>query len=203
MPWSPAFAVQRGNRIHQRQGFLRVVPVRAGQAHRERHARPWHIRWRLLPRFARSVGFGPVWSPPHTARTEQLSTTARDQSIWSSRASQSSSAKWIRSHTPASCQSRKRRQHVIPDRAPEFRREHLPGNAAPKDEDNACEARAIRDARPPTLWPPRWNRQERFDKNPQRIWKQRGSHARSRYLAEEDQFLRFCYTLLGIDRRFA
>ena len=49
---------------------------------------------------------------------EQLSTTARDQSIWSSRASQSSSAKWIRSHTPACCQSRKRRQHVIPDPHP-------------------------------------------------------------------------------------
>jgi len=37
--------------------------------------------WRLLPRVARSVGFGPVWSPPCTARMEQLSTTARDQSI--------------------------------------------------------------------------------------------------------------------------
>ena len=28
LPRSPAFALQRGNRIHQRQGFLRVVPVR-------------------------------------------------------------------------------------------------------------------------------------------------------------------------------
>ena len=26
------------NRIHQRQGLLRVIPVRAGQANRERHA---------------------------------------------------------------------------------------------------------------------------------------------------------------------
>jgi erythromycin esterase-like protein len=49
-------------------------------------------RKRVLPRLPRSVGFGPVWSPPSTARTEQLSTTARDQSIWSDRASQSSSA---------------------------------------------------------------------------------------------------------------
>jgi hypothetical protein len=80
--------------------------------------RPSQIRWRLLPRFARSVGFGPVWSPPYTARMEQLSTTARDQSIWSSRASQSKSAKWIRSHTPVCCQSRRRRQHVIPDPHP-------------------------------------------------------------------------------------
>ena len=49
--------------------------------------RPSQIRWRLLPRLARSVGFGPVWSPPYTARMEQLSTTARDQSIRPWRAS--------------------------------------------------------------------------------------------------------------------
>ena len=82
LPRSPPFAMQRGNRIHQRQGFLRVVPVCAGQAHGERDAPPVaQIRWRLLPRLARSVGFGPVWSPPCTARMQQLSTTARDQSI--------------------------------------------------------------------------------------------------------------------------
>jgi hypothetical protein len=32
-----------------------------------------------------------------------------------------------------------------------------------------------------------WNRQERFDKIPQRIWKQRDSHTSSRYLADEIQ----------------
>jgi len=79
LPRSPPSAVQRGNRIDQRQGFLRVVPVRAGQANRERHAPP-------------------VANQMATARMEQLSTTARDQSIWSQRASQSRSAKWIRSH---------------------------------------------------------------------------------------------------------
>src|SRR5262245_602690 len=35
---SPTFALQPGNRIDQPHGFLRVVPVRAGQANRERHA---------------------------------------------------------------------------------------------------------------------------------------------------------------------
>ncbi len=43
--------------------------------------RPSQIRWRLLPGLALSVGLGPV-CPPKTARTEQLSITARDQSIW-------------------------------------------------------------------------------------------------------------------------
>jgi len=70
---------------------------------------------------------------------------------------------------------------------PEFLREHLPGIAAPKDEDNAGEAGAIRDTRPPTLWSSWWNRQERLDKIPQRIWKQGGGHSRSRYVAQEDQ----------------
>jgi hypothetical protein len=50
--------------------------------------RPSQIRCRLLPRLARSVGFGPVSVPPHAARTEQLSTTAHDQSMSPSRASQ-------------------------------------------------------------------------------------------------------------------
>jgi len=56
--------------------------------------------------------------PGCTARMEQLSTIARDQSIWSQRASQSSSPMWIRSHTLARCQSRRRLQHVIPDPHP-------------------------------------------------------------------------------------
>ena len=49
LPRSTAFAVQRRNRIHQRQGFLRVVPVRAGQTHRERHAPPIANQMALAP----------------------------------------------------------------------------------------------------------------------------------------------------------
>jgi hypothetical protein len=118
LPRSPPLTMQRGiastNARASCESF-RFAPVRRTASGTPR---PSQIRWRLLPRLARSVGFGPVWSPPYTARMQQLSTTARDQSIWSSRASQSSSAQWIRSHTPACCQSRKRRQHVIPDPHP-------------------------------------------------------------------------------------
>ena len=105
LPRSPPFAMQRGNRIHQRQSFLRVVPVCAGQALSQRYA----------PRVAKSDGAcSRAWldrwnsdrsgRPPYTARMQQLSRTARDQSIWSLRASQSRSAKWIRFHTLACCQ---------------------------------------------------------------------------------------------------
>lgn len=86
--------------------------------------------------------------------------------------------------------------------APELLREHLPGNTTAKDEDNACEARAIRDARPPTLWQSWGNWQERFDKIPQRIWKQRGGHACSRYLADGDQGSEvLLHALLGTDHQ--
>ena len=56
--------------------------------------------------------------PPKTARTEQLSTTARDQSIRLKRQSQSNSAKWINCQMPDSCQSRRRLQHVMPEPQP-------------------------------------------------------------------------------------
>ena len=51
---------------------------------------------------------------PPFARTLEASSDTRDQSILSARPSSSSRARWSRSHTPASCQSRRRRQHVIP-----------------------------------------------------------------------------------------
>jgi len=63
--------------------------------------------------------------------------------------------------------------HPTPARHPrpttEFLREHAPGDAAAEDKQNAGETRAIRDARPPALWPTWWSWKERFDKIPQRI----------------------------------
>ena len=56
--------------------------------------------------------------PPKTARTELPSTTALDQSIRPQRANQSRSAKWTSCHMPASCQSRSRRQQVMPQPQP-------------------------------------------------------------------------------------
>jgi hypothetical protein len=67
----------------------------------------------------RSVGgIRPRLCPPKTARTELPSTTARDQSIFLRRPSQSRSTKWINCQIPASCQSRKRRQQVMPEPHP-------------------------------------------------------------------------------------
>jgi hypothetical protein len=77
LPRSPAFAMQRGNCIHQRQGFLRVVPVRAGQANRERHALPVADQMALAPALGPigRIGAGLV-TPVHRA----VGTTVHDRS---------------------------------------------------------------------------------------------------------------------------
>jgi hypothetical protein len=118
---------------------------------------------------------------------EELSTTARDQSIWS-----------------GACEPvQQRKVHQIPNApplpiaqapparhsrsAPEFLREHLPGNAAAKDEDDARQARAIRDAWSATLW----RRGRIGKKGSTRSHNRSGSNStairRSRYFADEDQ----------------
>ena len=77
MPRPPAFAVQRGNRIHQRQGFLRVVPVRAGQTNRERHAAPVANQMTLAP----ALGpIGRVRTSQVTAMHRADGTTVHDRS---------------------------------------------------------------------------------------------------------------------------
>lgn len=92
LPRSPTFAVQRRNRIHQRQGLLRVIPVRAGQADGERHAPPVADKVTLAP------AFGPVGgtrsgliSAVH--RADRTTVQDRPRPVNLVRASQSSSAK--------------------------------------------------------------------------------------------------------------
>jgi hypothetical protein len=48
-PRAAPSAVQRGNRIHQRQGLLRVVPVRAGEPDGEGHSTPVADQMTLAP----------------------------------------------------------------------------------------------------------------------------------------------------------
>ncbi len=71
-------------------------------------------RWYLEPGLPRSTGFGPVCSPPFLARTLSESTLARDQSMAASSPSQLRSLLVQPRQTPAACQSRSRRQQVVP-----------------------------------------------------------------------------------------
>ena len=95
-----------------------VVAIGRGQRRRERDpvARADQV---VLAAFAAAVDWrGPGLLAPPLARTCELSTTARDQSISPASCSSSSSTWCSRFHTPAWFHSANRRQHVIPDPQP-------------------------------------------------------------------------------------
>lgn len=111
-------ASNRRDRVHQRQQLGHIIAVRTREDGRQRDA----IRVRddvvfrpVLPAIGRVRA---DLRPPKTARTEALSTTAREKSIRSAPRSRASKARCTSSHTPAACQSRNRRQHVMPEPQP-------------------------------------------------------------------------------------
>ncbi len=113
-----AVSAGRGDPIDEWDELGDVVAVAGGESGGQRGsltvadhmvlgARPAAIDWRGACLFA-----------PPFARTCELSTTALDQSNAPASCSSSKSTRCRRSQTPASFQSRKRRQHVIPDPQP-------------------------------------------------------------------------------------
>jgi hypothetical protein len=118
LAWPSPLARNGRDGIHQRKQLCHIVAIRAGD--RRGQWKALRIRDDVMLRAVfpaiRRVGAGLI--PPKTARTLELSTTARDQSIWLP------SWRWLRNtcriscHTPASCQSRSRRQQVIPEPQP-------------------------------------------------------------------------------------
>ena len=104
--------------VDQRDGLLRVVDVRAGVLDRQRNSLAIADEVPLRAVFAAICGIGPSLRPPKTARTEQLSTTTLDQSISSASPSSSRNMRHTLSQTPAKCQSRSRRQQVMPQPQP-------------------------------------------------------------------------------------
>ena len=111
-------ASNRRDSLHQPYQLRHVVPVGSGQLARQRGSMGVRDDVVLATLFAPVRRIGACLSPPKTARTEELSTMAHDKSIRSALRNSSSSKRWIRSQTPAFCQSRKRRQQVIPDPQP-------------------------------------------------------------------------------------
>jgi hypothetical protein len=102
-------------------------------------------------------------------------------------ASQSSSAKCIRSQTPARCQSRRRRQHVIPDPHPSSC-----GSICQGIPLRRTKTMPVRHARSETRGRPPCGRRARIGKKGStRFHNRSGSNAaairRSRYFADEDQ----------------
>jgi len=106
------------NTINQRQQLCDIMAVGAGQLYRQRDT--VGIRYQMVLRafFAAICGIWACFRPPKTARTEAESTTAREKSICSACRNLLSRALWILSHTPLFCQSRRRRQQVMPELQP-------------------------------------------------------------------------------------
>ena len=115
---TPARAFDRWNRVDQRDRCLRIVDVRPGVRDGQRRSLTIADNMPLRAIFAAIRGIGAGLRPPKSARTEQLSIATFDQSISLASPSSSSSTRQIFSHTPATCQSRKRRQQVMPDPQP-------------------------------------------------------------------------------------
>ena len=116
--WPADLARNSRNLLDQRQQLGDIMAVGAGQSHRQRDpiGVGHHMVFRAL--LAAIRGVWACFGPPKTARTEAESTTAREKSIWSACRNWLSNTRWILSHTPAFCQSLRRRQQVMPEPQP-------------------------------------------------------------------------------------
>jgi len=116
----PELAVPAGrwDPVYQRHELGDVVAVRRCERRGQRCALTIADHVVLGARPTAIDRGGPSLPAPPLARTCELSTTALDQSSSPASCNSSNSTWCKRSHTPASFQSRKRRQHVIPDPQP-------------------------------------------------------------------------------------
>ncbi len=113
-----AVAACRGYAVHEREQLADVVAVGGCEGRGQRDAAGLADHVVLGARPAAVDRRGPRLGAPPLARTCELSTTALDQSSWPASCRSSKSTWCRRSQTPASFQSRSRRQHVIPDPQP-------------------------------------------------------------------------------------
>ena len=115
--WSPGLPDRRYSINHLLQHDT-VVDVGSCQADRERDALRIGEDVTLGARLAAICRARAGRRAPLLAATDALSRAARLKSIALRRPSRSRSTRWRRSQTPVLCQSRKRRQQVIPEPQP-------------------------------------------------------------------------------------
>lgn len=104
--------------VDQRQQLRDVVPVGRGQRRDERNPVRVGENVMLRPGLAAIGRVRSRFFPPRSARSEELSTTARARSSWPRRRNSASSTACNRFQTPARCHRTRRRQQVVPDPQP-------------------------------------------------------------------------------------
>jgi len=112
--WSASWLFDGRNAINQGNRHFRVMHVGAGMFNRKRCPLTIYNQMTFRAVFASICGVWASFRPPKSARTEQLSMADVDQSIASDKPNSSSKAPHTFCQTPSFCQSRKRRQQVIP-----------------------------------------------------------------------------------------
>jgi hypothetical protein len=110
--------LDRLDAIHSLLQDFGVVDVCGSEHYRQRDASSVRNNMALRARFSLIRWIRSGLCTPLLAGMEAESSEARSQSIWSASPRRSSRMRCSRSHTPASCHSRKRRQQVIPDPQP-------------------------------------------------------------------------------------
>lgn len=107
-------ALHGRNGRHERLELAAVMHVGRRQLDAQRQALGIGAKMMFAARFAAVGRVGSRLKPPKTARTLLESTTARDQSSRSATCKRRNNSRWSFSQTPAFCQSRSRRQQVMP-----------------------------------------------------------------------------------------
>jgi hypothetical protein len=79
--WPSSFSLQDRDRINECEGLLRIVAIGSGETDSEGNSAPVTNQMTLAAELSPIGRIRAGLLPPKTARTEQLSTTARDQSI--------------------------------------------------------------------------------------------------------------------------
>src|SRR5215217_3706968 len=118
LPWSATGTLDGFYSVDELFEDHRVVDVCRAEHHTERDAPSVRNKVALRARFSFIRRILADLVAPLLAGMEAESKQARSHSIWSASPRRSKSTRCSRSQTPASCHSRKRRQHVTPEPQP-------------------------------------------------------------------------------------
>lgn len=118
LPGASAFARYWRDGNDQRNELGYIMGIGRRERRRERDAPGIADEVVLAARFAPVGGIGTGFFPPCMARTDELSTTARDHSICEAACNRVSNTRCTSAHTPTRCHAPRRRQQLTPEPQP-------------------------------------------------------------------------------------